>query len=310
MAFLWHLTAVELKDKVLVTGTVLKNETAIDKSPRSILANAWNVLSSYRKKAYKRKRISIETQDQTFSVETNKRGYFFEILPIGNLDDFKIYDETKNLLSIDQVHPYYFKKHSTPIEIISDIDDTVIHSHTASALKRILTILFKRPKRRNKILFSNALLDFFDENKFRIAYLSKSESNLFGLITAIFRAREIPSGPLFLTSYLKFKALFKPKKGKHKQDFLHQLISNLPDKKFILMGDDTQRDMDVYTEVVNLYKDRIIKVYIRQTTFTVNEKQTKQWETLQDTGVDCMYFQDDDDINDEIEKLEESLRLI
>lgn len=309
MAFLWHFTAVELKDTVLVTGTVLKKQTSIDKSPHSIFTNAWNVLSSYRKKAYKRKPIHIETHGETFTVATSKKGYFFEILPIESFDNFKIFDEEHKQLSIDQVHPYYFQNLSTSIEVISDIDDTVIHSHTASALKRISTILFKRPKRRNKVLFSNALLEYFDENQFRIAYLSKSESNLFGLITAIFRYNEIPSGPLFLTPYLKLKSLFKPKKGKHKTDFLHQLITNLPDKKFILIGDDTQKDMDIYTEIVNTYKSQIIKVYIRQTTFSVDEVQEKKWEGLQKTGVDCMYFQDDDDINQEIVKLKTYLSL-
>ncbi|MFD0932799.1 phosphatase domain-containing protein [Psychroflexus salinarum] len=309
MAFLWHFTAVELKNTVLVTGTVLRNQTSIDKSPRSIFTNTWNVLSSYHKKAYKRKHLYIETNGESFSIKTNKKGYFFELLSIDCLTDFKVFDEQHNQLSIDQIHPFYFKYPSTSIEVISDIDDTVIHSHTASALKRISTILFKRPKRRNKVLFSNALLEYFDENKFRIAYLSKSESNLFGLITAIFRFNEIPSGPLFLTPYLKFKSLFKPKKGKHKIDFLHQLITNLPDKKFILIGDDTQKDMDIYSEIVNTYKSQIIKVYIRQTTFSVDEIQREKWEALQDTGVSCMYFQDDDDINQEILQLKEFLSL-
>lgn len=309
MAFLWHLTALELKDKVMITGTVLKNQTSIDKSPRSLLANAWHVLNSYRKKTYKRKSIFIETNGETFRIKTSKKGYFFEILPVSNFTGYKIYDESRNQLSVNQIHPSYFKNITTPIEVISDIDDTVIHSHTASALKRIKTILFKRPKRRNKVLFSNALLDFFDENKFRIAYLSKSESNLFGLITAIFRFNEIPAGPLFLTPYLKFKALFKPKKGQHKMDFLHVIISNLPDKQFILIGDDTQKDMDIYSEIVNIYNDQIIKVYIRQTTFSVDEIQKQKWEALKKTGVPCLYFQDDDDVNQEIEDLKQILNI-
>ena len=309
MAFLWHLTVVELKDKILVTGTALKNKTSIDKSPRSILGNAWNVLNSYRKKTYKLKSITFEIENHSYPIKTSKKGYFFEILPLKNSDDFKIYDEKRKLLPVKQIHPFYFKDLKTPVEIISDIDDTVIHSHTASALKRISTILFKRPKRRNKVLFSNALLDFFDENRFRIAYLSKSESNLFGLITAIFRLNEIPEGPLFLTPYLKFKSLFKSKKKRHKLDFLNQLIENLPDKEFILIGDDTQRDMDIYTEIVNNHKTKIIKVYIRQTGFSLNELQKMQWETLKNTGVSCTYFQDDDDVNKEISQLKESLSL-
>lgn len=309
MAFLWHLTAIELKDKVLVTGTVLKNQTSIDKSPRFILTNAWNVLKSYFKSAYEHKTIHIKTNEKSFELKTNHEGYFFELLPIESLDDFKIYDEDENQLDISQIHPHYFKIHSTSIEVISDIDDTVIHSHTASAIKRISTILFKRPKRRNKVLFSNALLDFFNEKNYRIAYLSKSESNLFGLITSIFRFNKIPSGPLFLTSYLKFKSLFSPQKGKHKEDFLEQLFTNLPDKKFILIGDDTQRDMSIYTEIVNAYKSRIIKVYIRQTGFSMNENQEKQWYALQETGVDCKYFKDDDDIETEIKLVKQLLNI-
>ncbi|RRO16459.1 phosphatase domain-containing protein [Flavobacteriaceae bacterium 14752] len=309
MAFLWHFTAVQLKNKVLLTGTALKNQTSIDKSPRSILANAWHVLSSYRKKPYKQKPILIETPNDTFRIKTNKKGYFFELLPIDNFKNCKIFDENKNQLEVNQIHPYYFKNQSTSIEIISDIDDTVIHSHTASALKRIGTILFKRPKRRNKILFSNALLEFFDNQTFRIAYLSKSESNLFGLITAIFRFNEIPKGPLLLTPYLKFKSLFKPKKGKHKLNFLHEIITNLPDKQFILIGDDTQKDMAIYTKIVNTYKNQIMKVYIRQTNFSVDEIQRQQWKTLQNTGVACVYFQDDDDADLEIEELKKNLNI-
>lgn len=309
MAFLWHLTALELKDKVLVTGTALKNHTRIDKSPKSILANAWNVLSSYRKKTYKNKFLSIETTNESYEIETNKKGYFFKILPVETLLNFTIFDESHNKLAIHQTHPYYFENGTASVEVISDIDDTVIHSHTSSALKRISTILFKRPKRRKKVIFSYSLLNFFDENKFRIIYLSKSESNLFGLITAIFRYNSIPVGPLFLTPYQKFKSLFKPKNANHKKDFLFHIISNLPDKQFVLIGDDTQKDMDIYTEIVKIFKSQILKIYIRQTNFYVNDIQQEKWEILKKTGVDCMYFQDEDESDLEIENLNHVLNL-
>jgi phosphatidate phosphatase APP1 len=309
MAFIWHLTIVEMKDKLLVTGTVLKHKTSIDKQPKSILRNFWNVITSYQKKPYKNKFITLETQSKSFKIMTSKRGYFFEILPIKNLNDFKLYDHTHNELAIQQFHPVYFKNLETPIEVVSDIDDTVIHSHTASALKRIYTLLFKRPKRRKKVLFSNSLLDFLDENQLRIFYLSKSESNLFGLITSIFRFNEIPNGALFLTPYLKFKSLFKPKKGNHKLRFLHQLLTNLPDKNFILIGDDTQKDIDIYTQVVHAFRPQISKVYIRQTGFSIDEVQTKKWDALKQTGIPCTYFQDEDDIDLEIESLKQLINL-
>ncbi|WP_026302533.1 phosphatase domain-containing protein [Psychroflexus tropicus] len=310
MAFLWHFTALELNDKVLVTGTTLKNETRIDKYPKSIFGNAWNVLSSYRKKAYKNKTITIETDDQTYTVKTSKKGYFFKLLPEKTIEDFTVFDSDHQELPVNQYHPHYFKKSESPVEVISDIDDTVIHSHTASALKRIFSILFKRPKKRKKVLFTNALLDFFNESKYRIFYLSKSESNLFGLITAIFRYNEVPVGPLFLTPYQRFKTLFKPKKGKHKLNFLNCIISNQHDKKFILIGDDTQKDMDIYTEIANLYKSQILKIYIRQTSFFMSQVQKEKWQTLKSTGIDCMYFQDGDDYDVEVQNLIENYKEI
>lgn len=307
MAFLWHLSIIQLDQKTLVTGTVLENETAIEKQPKSILGNSFNVLKSYWKKPYSERRIYLKSDTQTFQVETNSKGYFFKVFNAFQASEFNFYDDSKAILKPTQTHPFVFKNTSTSVEVISDIDDTVIHSHTASALKRIFTILFKRPKKRKKVLYSSALLDFFEKKNFRIFYLSKSESNLFGLITSIFRFNDVPEGPLLLTPYLKFKMLFKPSKGEHKLKFLRTLITNLPQKKFILIGDDTQKDMDIYTQIVNEFENQIIKVYIRQTRFNIDENQKSKWEKLENSGVDCVYFQDDYDSKLEIQNMNQRL---
>lgn len=309
MAYVWQLTVVELKASVLVTGTILKHKTRIDRKPSSIFANAWDVLTSYQNQAYKQQEIIIKTPNDRFSITTTTQGYFNDLLPLQSCSSLQIFDKEHHILHIDQVHPYYFKDSGADVEVISDIDDTVILSHTASVLKRIFTILFRRPKRRKKVLFSHALLDFFAQNNFRIAYLSKSESNLFGLITSIFRYNDIPEGPLFLSPYLKFKSLLKPQKGNHKLTFLHQLISNSPGKKFILIGDDTQKDMALYSDIVKHYSSQIIKVYIRQAGFFVDDSQKEQWQALQDSGVDSMYFEDDADIESELKALKQNLNL-
>jgi phosphatidate phosphatase APP1 len=90
---------------------------------------------------------------------------------------------------------------------------------------------------------------------------------------------------------------------------LHQLLINLPDKNFILIGDDTQKDIDIYTQIVYLFRSQISKVYIRQTGFSIDEIQIKKWEALKQTGIPCTYFQDEDDINLEIESLKQLLNL-
>ncbi|WP_127846400.1 phosphatase domain-containing protein [Psychroflexus aestuariivivens] len=303
MAFLWHLSIIQLDQKTLVTGTVLKNKTSIIQKPKSIFGNSLKVLKSYWKKPYSDRSIYLKSDEKSLSLKTDSKGYFFKVFDAFQSTNFDFYDENGNILEPTQSHPFVFKNKSGLIEIISDIDDTVIHSHTASALKRIYTILFKRPNKRKKVLYISALLDFFEKKDFRIFYLSKSESNLFGLITSIFRFNDVPEGPLLLTPYLKFKMLFKPSKGEHKLKFLRALISNLPQKRFILIGDDTQKDMDIYKQIVNEFEDRIIKVYIRQTGFNVDEIQQSKWESLKNSGVECVYFQDDYNIEEEIQNL-------
>ena len=72
------------------------------------------------------------------------------------------------------------------------------------------------------------------------------------------------------------------------------------------MGDDSQRDMEVYADIAKEYDNRIIKVYIRQTRPKVFSYQKRLWERLQSTGVPVEYFKDDKyiDVDVEFQQLE------
>jgi phosphatidate phosphatase APP1 len=73
-------------------------------------------------------------------------------------------------------------------------------------------------------------------------------------------------GAIFLTGYLNLMGLLKNKKEKNfKLKQIDRIISHLPDKKFVLIGDDSQNDPIIYSNIANKYKDQIIAVYIRKT---------------------------------------------
>jgi phosphatidate phosphatase APP1 len=146
----------------------------------------------------------------------------------------------------------------------------------------------------------------FKERRFRVHYLSKSESNLYQVIADFIAYHRLPKGALLLSPHLKWNQLLKPNKGKdYKSKHLRELLQNLPDKKFILLGDDTQRDMDVYTEIVNEFKSQIRMVFIRQTRIKRTELQETKWEALNNTGVESYYFDDSDDPSSAITKINE-----
>lgn len=297
---LWQITAIELDETFFVSGTLLKSDKDSQGARSTVVGNFLDIFSSYFRHPASDKKLRFEASGFSETTITNEKGFFGLELPRFKPDELKISCGTEKL-AISQDFPWYFKQGDRAVEVISDIDDTAMISHTASALKRVYTILFKNFRQRRAVEYSRSILQQAASEGYRITYLSKSESNLFNLITAIFRRQELPEGGLLLTPYLRLKQLPKPQKGKdYKLTHLKRLISSQQDKKFILLGDDTQRDMEIYAQVVELYEDRILKIFIRQTVVTRSERQEELWNKLQNTGVNCTYFSDADSVDEEL----------
>lgn len=298
MIYLWQVQSIQLNDKLLIRGTVLKGSGKGYRYPRTIIGNLFNVIGTYRKKAISGKKIVVLHSGENYSTKTDSNGFFELLIDYneGREPSFSIEGEE---LQIPQEYPKVFKSGKSDIDIISDIDDTVLVSHATSIFKRIYTLLFFRPKKRKSIVYTYELLSLAKEKGIRTIYLSKSESNLFGLIYTFIRNSELPNGALILTPFLRFRNLLKPGKGEYyKEKNLEKILENTNDKKFILIGDDSQNDMRAYTHICKKFPDRILKVYIRQTSFNRDEQQNKQWEKLLNCGVKGKYFNDSDEFED------------
>ena len=102
-----------------------------------------------------------------------------------------------------------------------------------------------------------------------------------------------------------FLAKKGPKKGKDfKKKNIQRIIDHSPDKKFILMGDDTQQDMHVYAEIASIYPTRIFKIYIRKTRRQLLGNRQEQLNKLKQSGVPFMYFSDEDAVEKEIKSID------
>jgi phosphatidate phosphatase APP1 len=216
--------------------------------------------------------------------------------------DIKIVDPDRDeILPIIQDYPVRFADNENPLIAISDIDDTLLVSYTANFWNRIRTILLTAPEKRKAVSFTIGILDAILQKRGTIFYVSKSESNLFGLLTRIILNHQLPEGNLSLTPYLHFRQLLKPKKGKDfKLKVIRRIIDNSPDKKFILLGDDTQQDMMVYTNIAKLYPDKILKIYIRKTIKQLFGNKLAYFNSLKETGIPLLYFSDQDPLEEEI----------
>ena len=291
MPLIWQLSATHFGTKTLLHGVLVKGMPPLYTRQLGSIKNLFQLLGSYFVTLFDNEEIIIEANGKRIKATTDKNGAFSLELDFIVHDNVLIYTEGSNhQLDSVQQYPVIFPELEGPYEVISDIDDTVMVSYTADFFKRITTVAFKSPFKRKTISFTQDLFRALEKQKSRIFYVSKSESNLFGMISKFLDYHQLAKGDVFLTPYLKFSQLFSNKKGiSLKEDRISFIISN-SSKKIILVGDDSQKDMEVYANMVPEFPDRISKIYIRQTKISRSKRQLKNWEDLKATGVDIVYF--------------------
>jgi phosphatidate phosphatase APP1 len=156
--------------------------------------------------------------------------------------------------------------------IISDIDDTVMVSHSTQTFRKLRLMLFKNALTRTP--FSN-VADFYTalargkykQSNYPFFFVSSSEWNLYDLLEDFFRYNKIPKG-VFLLRKLNYSIYKFWKSGsgnhEHKYEKIKSLLKFYPGCNFILIGDSGQRDPEIYSKIAFEFPGRIETIYIRK----------------------------------------------
>ena len=164
-----------------------------------------------------------------------------------------------------------FVPHSTQYAFISDIDDTVLVSHSAKTGKRLNVLFTKNPRSRKTFadvvkyyhLLSLAHTEIALPNPF--FYVSSSEWNLYDDLNEFFKYNGLPKGAFLLNTIKKWFQLFKTGKTKHQGKLIRvvRILEAFPKQRFILLGDNSQKDPEIYSAIANKYPDRVTAIYLR-----------------------------------------------
>jgi phosphatidate phosphatase APP1 len=152
--------------------------------------------------------------------------------------------------------------------VVSDIDDTLMHSYIYRKLLKVKTLMFTAVEKRKSVVAMQDLLKQFVLGKTAFFYLSNSEQNLHPLIYRFLNHHGFPFGPLFLKKMRSLWDVFWnvkfPFRNLHKEQTLVNLFALFPNKKFVLMGDNTQYDLPVYLAAAEKYPDQLHSIIIRK----------------------------------------------
>ena len=292
MPVVWQLAILHLESKTLITGVILKKAPLTPGKKRRAIRHFYTVVRSYFVSPLRLRDIRIKIAGRNLKTRTKKRGGFILEIDRVEAEEVEIFlNESDIPLHILQIYPLAFHTEACPFKIISDIDDTILVSYTARFFKRMKTLLVKTPHKRKTVGYTRQMFEHLKQYNACIYYVSRSESNLFHIITAFLVYNRLPLGMLFLTPYLNLWQLaFMKKAVGFKLKHMRWLLENSGDKKYILFGDDSQRDMDFYAQIAREYPGRIIKVYIRQTLKRRLWHQQVKWEKLKAAGVPVTYY--------------------
>jgi phosphatidate phosphatase APP1 len=149
--------------------------------------------------------------------------------------------------------------------VVSDLDDTVLHSHATSLWQMAkLTLLHNAHTRlpyEGVAGFYQALQRGRDGEAYNpVFYVSNSPWNLYDLLEDFLDVHGIPRGPLFLRDW----SLRTLKAGEtHKLAAIQALLDTYPDPPVVLVGDSGERDPEIYRQVVLRHPGRVLAVYVR-----------------------------------------------
>jgi phosphatidate phosphatase APP1 len=223
--------------------------------------------------------LSIEYQDVTSAMKADDEGFFNDWIESPRArtdhDEWAPYDASliaPRPAGTDPVKTsgeVLIPPASARLCIISDIDDTVIQSRVSNFLQAARTVMLGNARTRLPFPGVSAFYEALrngasGEEMNPVFYVSSSPWNIYDVITEFMDLQKMPKGPLLHRDWdIGFSALSSARHFEHKGVAISNIMRLYPDLKFILIGDSSQQDPEIYRQTVKDFPRRVAAIYIR-----------------------------------------------
>jgi Uncharacterized conserved protein len=289
-------------ERFLIFGHVLKlSSFPRKKYKRGIVKNTFSMLRLFMVRPNRHAKLKLEWEGITYETKTEDDGFYkFEVHLQQPLEPGWYEVEVELLFPHEPVKVCgkFFIPYVYEFAFISDIDDTFLISHSSNLRKRLYVLLTKNAWSRKPF---EGVVNHYQllaatgaaENTVRaFFFVSSSEWNLYDYIVEFARKNNLPLGVYLLNQMKVFHQLWKTGQNNHATKFMRiaRILESYPEQKFILFGDDSQEDPNIYLKIVQHFPGKIYCIYLRHVYKSNWERIKKIVDLLDASGVPCCYF--------------------
>ncbi|KAH6636059.1 hypothetical protein F5144DRAFT_619513 [Chaetomium tenue] len=155
---------------------------------------------------------------------------------------------------------------SKGVSLISDVDDTIKHSNISMGAREIFRNALVRDLADLTVDGVREWYHTMHDMGVKMHYCSNSPWQLYPVLATFLHTAGLPQGSMHLKHYSgMLQGIFEPV-AERKKGTLEAIIRDFPERKFILVGDSGEADLEVYTELAVANPGRILAVFVRDVT--------------------------------------------
>lgn len=242
------------------------------------IRHAVAIIHMFRIEPYPNAEVTLKFKDLIVTTKTLNDGFFRFTVPFDKPleSGWHPYEVICNISNFGIVNRgELLKPFESKWGIISDIDDTFLISYSNNFFKKLYVLLLRNINSRK--IFEDVVQHYralsmagqtneIASNSF--FYVSSSEWNLYEFIDSFARLHDLPKAVIKLKDIKAGISDFLfTGRGNHDHKFvkIKEIISFYPQLQYVLLGDDSQHDPDIYERICKIFPKNIKAVYIRKT---------------------------------------------
>ncbi|ODV85535.1 hypothetical protein CANARDRAFT_198518 [[Candida] arabinofermentans NRRL YB-2248] len=171
------------------------------------------------------------------------------------------------------------------VSVITDIDDTVRITGVLAEKRELFRNVFGRDFSECEVpRLSKWLQILSQEFKCSIHYVSNSPWQIYNIVLGFLNHVGLPIDSIHLRQYSgNLIASFTQPSAERKKGSLVKILKDFPNRKFILIGDAGEQDLEAYLSLAESFPNQILAIYIRALTgaFSSVNEDAKSYKELQ-----------------------------